>query len=184
MSKHVNLPLVSSKLADIGLKEENITGLHCRVQELRNFKFVGFLSSESLGTPYSSCNCEGLCDVHNPKPVVVSVFSNMVTSPEESDIRHLHACGLPDLYKVAAYHLDFVKITPHFFIEHGEPICHPEVEDAASINEFIDIITFHETLSNMHPSRWLKPIVAVDVLILLNQGIDVSDKIRSLSRVY
>ena len=66
--------------------------------------------------------------------------------------------------------LTFAPVARHFVVEHGEPVCHPEYENATTIHQFVHINGFEDPLGNVHATRRLKTIIANGVFLGKHPG--------------
>lgn len=114
--EHVDLGLINTKLADIGLEEENIGALHARVEDLRGGHFHTFFSSHDGTALHDTCDVGVSADVHDPAPVLLGSIIDFLRSPKESNVAKIHASSLPDLYKISTDHLNLVEVTSHFIV--------------------------------------------------------------------
>lgn len=137
--QHIHLSLINSELAEIHIEEKDISALHTRIEQLRYFKRILFLSTHNGCTFLYSSNRILASNIHHSHPILVRSFIYLLWCPNEFHIMEFHACCLPNLYKILSYCSDFLKISIVLAIKHSEIVSDPKDKNTACINHFIDI---------------------------------------------
>ena len=85
-------------------------------------------------------------NVHHQRPVLARPPVDLLGAPQELHAREVHAHRAPHLDHVAADGLDLLEVAAHLVVELGEPVGHPELEDAAAAGELVHVEGLHHAL--------------------------------------
>lgn len=74
------------------LEEEHVSALHAGVEDLRGRHLVLLLAPHDGAAPLDARQIVDTRDVHDQRPVLVSVGVDLVAGPQEAHVLHVHAC--------------------------------------------------------------------------------------------
>mmetsp|Transcript_16930 Transcript_16930/g.36299 ORF Transcript_16930/g.36299 Transcript_16930/m.36299 type:complete len:226 (+) Transcript_16930:1627-2304(+) len=147
--EHVHLALVDSKLANVGLQEEDVGALHQRIEDLCRSQRP-FSAAHDLAALCDARNGKAARDVERERPVVLSMLRDLLGRPEELHALHVHPCSCPHMNQVVTDSLDALQVASHFVVHQSKPVSNPENECAARLCTLIHVHCLENTLSNVH----------------------------------
>jgi hypothetical protein len=77
-SKHVDLALIQTQLANVGLEVEDIGALHAWVEDLCRWHLVTGSTTHDLRASFDTCQVEGACDIDHKSPVLLGCLVDLL----------------------------------------------------------------------------------------------------------
>mmetsp|Transcript_34153 Transcript_34153/g.70549 ORF Transcript_34153/g.70549 Transcript_34153/m.70549 type:complete len:239 (-) Transcript_34153:386-1102(-) len=166
--QHVHLALVHPELADVRLEEEDVRALHERVEDLGGCELV-LEPAHDLAALLHACNRCPSRNVQGLRPVRCGVVRDLIRTPNELHLVHIHPRRFPHLHEVLAHNLDLVEVASHLVVHEGEPVRYPEDEGSAPPRALVHVHRLEHSLCNVHPPRWLESVVEHEGIWFLAQ---------------